>query len=75
VLEPADSQEAYAMTLDAYDLSERFQVPVILRMTTRINHVKGLVTVGQRSEAAAAGFRKDPARWVMTPTGAASAFR
>ena len=48
VLEPADSQEAYAMTLDAYELSERFQVPVILRMTTRINHVKGLVTVGER---------------------------
>ena len=70
VLEPADSQEAYAMTLDAYELSERFQVPVILRMTTRINHVKGLVTVGERREKASAGFRKDPARWVMTPTGA-----
>ncbi|MGB2902609.1 MAG: thiamine pyrophosphate-dependent enzyme [Candidatus Dechloromonas phosphoritropha] len=70
VLEPADSQEAYAMTLYAYELSERFQVPVILRMTTRINHVKGLVTVGERSEKASAGFKKDPARWVMTPTGA-----
>jgi len=70
VLEPADSQEAYAMTLDAYELSERFQVPVILRMTTRINHVKGLVTVGERSEKASAGFKKDPSRWVMTPTGA-----
>ena len=52
------------------DRSERFQVPVILRMTTRINHVKGLVTVGERSEKASAGFKKDPARWVMTPTGA-----
>ncbi len=70
VLEPADSQEAYAMTLDAYELSERFQVPVILRMTTRINHVKGLVTVGERSAKVSPGFRKDPARWVMTPTGA-----
>ena len=71
LLEPSDSQEAYEMTLHAYELSEKFEVPVILRMTTRINHVKSLVTVGERSTKPAAGFRKDPARWVMTPVGAA----
>ncbi|MBS1191898.1 MAG: 4Fe-4S dicluster protein [Rhodocyclaceae bacterium] len=70
VLEPADSQEAYDMTRFGYVLSEKFQVPVILRMTTRINHVKGLVTVGEREAPGAAGFKKDPARWVMTPAGA-----
>lgn len=70
VLEPADSQEAYAMTLSAYELSERFQVPVILRMTTRINHVKSLVTVGERVAHAGPGFRKDPARFVMVPGNA-----
>jgi indolepyruvate ferredoxin oxidoreductase alpha subunit len=43
---------------------------VILRMTTRINHVKALVTVGERVAHAAAGFKKEPARWVMTPSGA-----
>jgi indolepyruvate ferredoxin oxidoreductase alpha subunit len=70
VLEPADSQEAYEMTLASYEISERFQVPVILRMTTRINHVKAVVTVGERHAHVASGFKKDPARWVMTPTGA-----
>ena len=70
VLEPADSQEAYAMTKFGYELSERFQVPVILRMTTRINHVKALVSVGEREEKISVGFKKDPARWVMTPSGA-----
>jgi indolepyruvate ferredoxin oxidoreductase alpha subunit len=70
VFEPADSQEAYEMTKTAFDFSEQFQVPVILRMTTRINHVKGLVTVGERVAHAAAGFKKEPARWVMTPAGA-----
>src|SRR5574343_1909189 len=65
VFEPADSQEAHAMTLAAYELSEQFQVPVILRMTTRINHVKGLVVVGERVPRVAAGFKKDPARYVM----------
>jgi indolepyruvate ferredoxin oxidoreductase alpha subunit len=70
VFEPADSQEAYAMAKEAFDFSEKFQVPVILRMTTRINHVKGLVTVGERVPHAASGFKKEPARWVMTPMGA-----
>lgn len=71
LFEPADSQEAYEMTKLAFDFSEKFQVPVILRMTTRINHVKGLVTVGARLvHENADGFRKEPARWVMTPAGA-----
>jgi indolepyruvate ferredoxin oxidoreductase alpha subunit len=70
VFEPADSQEAYETTKAAFDLSERFQCPVILRLTTRICHVKALVTVGERSGHAAAGFKKDVARWVMTPAGA-----
>ncbi len=70
LFEPADSAEAYAMTKLAFELSERFEVPVILRMTTRINHVKGLVTVGERVARESTGFRKDPARWVMTPAGA-----
>src|SRR5574343_457665 len=59
VLEPADSQEAYDYTLAAFELSERFQTPVILRLTTRICHVKGLVTVGERCTHRGAGFKKD----------------
>jgi indolepyruvate ferredoxin oxidoreductase alpha subunit len=70
MFEPADSQEAYEMTKLGFDFSEKFQVPVILRMTTRINHVKALVTVGERVPHAATGFKKEPARWVMTPAGA-----
>jgi indolepyruvate ferredoxin oxidoreductase alpha subunit len=70
VLEPADSQEAHDFTLAAFELSERFQTPVILRMTTRICHVKGLVTVGERHERPVAGFTKDVSRWVMVPGAA-----
>jgi len=70
VLEPADSQEAYEMTRLAYELSEEFQVPVILRMTTRINHVKSLVTVGERLAHVGAGFKKEPGRFVMVPGNA-----
>ena len=70
VLEPADSQEAYDFTLAAYELSERFQTPVILRMTTRVCHVKALVTVGERREKSASGFTKEASRWVMVPGAA-----
>ena len=70
VLEPADSQEAYAMTKIGFELSERFQVPVILRMTTRINHVKSVVQVGEREAFTGTGFQKEPARFVMVPGNA-----
>ena len=43
MLEPSDSQEAYEFTLRAIDISERWQVPVLLRMTTRVCHSKTVV--------------------------------
>ncbi len=71
MLEPADAQEAYEMTRYAFDLSEEFNTPVILRMTTRICHVKAVVTPGERKECyQKAGFQKDSARMVMTPSNA-----
>lgn len=71
ILEPADAQEAYAFVGQAFDLSEQFSTPVILRLTTRVCHVKGVVRPAERVERPVAGFRKDPARMVMTPGNAA----
>ena len=71
ILEPADSQEAYDMVKQAFPLSEQHEVPVIVRMTTRVCHVKAMVTfAGERVEHRAAGFQKNPQRWVMTPANA-----
>lgn len=71
ILEPADSQEAYEMVKRAFPLSEEYETPVIVRMTTRVCHVKAMVTVeSQRIEHRAAGFQKNPQRWVMTPANA-----
>ncbi|MBZ0132502.1 MAG: 4Fe-4S dicluster domain-containing protein [Rhodocyclaceae bacterium] len=67
MLEPSDSQEAYDMARYAFELSEEYQVPVILRLTSRICHVKGLVKVGERVEHKATGFSKNAERWVMVP--------
>ncbi|MDR3750595.1 MAG: thiamine pyrophosphate-dependent enzyme [Terracidiphilus sp.] len=46
MLEPSDSQEAYEFTLRAIEISERWQVPVLLRMTTRVCHSKTVVRRG-----------------------------
>ena len=46
LLEPADSQEAYDMTVKAFELSEKFQVPVIIRLTTRTSHSSSMVELG-----------------------------
>jgi indolepyruvate ferredoxin oxidoreductase alpha subunit len=70
VLEPADSAEAHAMTLRAFELSEQFETAVLLRLTTRVCHVKSLVALGNREERAVPGFSLDPARWVMVPANA-----
>ena len=46
LLEPSDSQEAYDMTIQAFELSEKFSVPVIIRLTTRTSHSSSIVELG-----------------------------
>ncbi|HLO76260.1 MAG TPA: thiamine pyrophosphate-dependent enzyme [Magnetospirillum sp.] len=70
VFEPADSQEAYEMVKAAFDLSEEYNTPVILRLTTRVCHVKAMVTVGEKGDHAVKGFDITQKRWVMTPANA-----
>ncbi|MFA6020952.1 MAG: thiamine pyrophosphate-dependent enzyme [Rhodospirillales bacterium] len=71
VIEPADAQEAYEMMKQAFELSEKFETIVILRMTTRVCHVKSLVTVGERrAKNSEGGFTYDPNRWVLVPSTA-----
>lgn len=67
MFEPADSEEALQFTHDAFDLSERFDVPFFLRTTVRISHTKTLVNTGGRKEVALKEYITDPAKWVMMP--------
>ena len=62
MLEPSDSQECLDMTKDAYRLSEEFEVPVMIRMTTRVCHSKSLVTEGTRTEVDPVLYEKHPER-------------
>jgi len=69
MLEPSDSQEAYELMAYAFDISERFDTPVLVRSTTRISHSKSVVKVN-RSRAvpfSQAGFQHDVEKYVMLP--------
>lgn len=77
MLEPSDSQEAYDFTLLAIEVSEKWGVPVLLRMTTRVCHSKTVVETGGRSLPAARVpefHRAIPSR-VMIPAHAKPAHR
>ncbi len=68
IFEPSDSQEAKDFTTLAFEISERFTTPVILRTTTRVSHSRSLVTLGERQETGRAiKFEKDPPRFVPIP--------
>lgn len=70
MLEPSDSQEAKDMTILAFELSERFNTPVLLRLTTRICHSKGIVELGTRKEDKIFPYEKNIGKYVATPANA-----
>lgn len=69
VLEPADPQECLEFTKLAFAISEKFNLPVLLRTTTRVNHQKMPVTVSQIPELQSlkGEFVRDPQRFVTLP--------
>lgn len=70
MLEPASSQEAKDFTKLAYEISEEFDTPVLLRMTTRICHGKGIVEMQSRQEVEDRPYSKNPQKYVMIPANA-----
>ncbi len=68
VFDPSDSQDAHDFTMLGYEISERFNTPVMLRETTRIAHAKGLVKLGQwRDPVRGEKFVPEISRFVMMP--------
>ena len=70
MLEPADSQECLDFTKIAYEISEQFDIPVMLRTTTRVSHSKSLVTMGQRTEHPTEEYVKNAKKNVASPANA-----
>ena len=67
LIEPSDSQEALGFTRMAFELSEEYDTPVLLRVTTRIAHGKSPVTAGERTEATAPAYERTMAKYVLVP--------
>lgn len=70
MLEPADSQECIDFVKAAYELSEKYDTPVLLRTCTRIAHSQSIVETGERIEQPLKPYVKDPKKYVMMPGNA-----
>lgn len=71
MLEPSDSEEARLFVRRAFEISERFDTPVLLRVTTRISHSKSVARLGVRKELnRELSFEKNVAKYVMVPANA-----
>jgi len=67
MLEPADSAEARDMVGLALEISEQFDLPVLLRTTTRVAHSQSPVELRERETVPRREYRRDPAKWLMVP--------
>lgn len=67
MLEPSDSAEAKDFTVLAYELSEKYDTPVFLRLTTRVAHSQSIVELGEPKEKVLKPYTKDVEKYVMIP--------
>jgi indolepyruvate ferredoxin oxidoreductase, alpha subunit len=74
-LEPANQQEAYDMTRAAFDLSERFRVPVLVRLVTRLAHSRAVVRVRDARAENRIAKTSVPESWILLPSNARRQWR
>ena len=70
MLEPADSKECLEYTKKAFELSEKFDTPVILRVTTRVAHSRSSAEIADRVDNGLKEYKKNPQKYVMVPANA-----
>lgn len=69
-IEPKDSQECKDYMIRAFEISEEFDTPVLLRVTTRVCHSKGIVELGERHEVPIRDYVKNVNKYVTVPAHA-----
>ncbi len=70
VLEPSDSSEAKEFMKFAFDLSEKYDTPVMVRSTTRLSHSQGIVELEERTEKEPFPYERNTEKYVMMPANA-----
>jgi indolepyruvate ferredoxin oxidoreductase alpha subunit len=73
-LEPGDQQQCYDFTREAFELSERLQVPVLLRLVTRLAHSRAAVTLAPARAQNVPNYVEDPSRYTLLPVNARKAY-
>jgi indolepyruvate ferredoxin oxidoreductase alpha subunit len=74
-LEPSNQQEAYEMTREAYELSERFHIPVVVRLVTRLCHSRAAVVPREAQPEKPLSKDVQPASWILLPVNARRLWR
>ena len=67
MLEPSDSRECREFVMEAFRISETFDTPVVVRLTTRVSHSRSIVETGERQEVPLRDYKKDAGKYVMMP--------
>ena len=67
IFEPSTQQEAYEMIGEAFELSERYKIPVLFRVVTRLAHSRAVVKVGPVREQNPISYPTNPRQWVLMP--------
>lgn len=67
MVEPSDSQECKDFTVGAYEISEKFDIPVLIRMTTRVCHSKSVVELSERKNNQVKEYKSNPGKYAMLP--------
>jgi len=74
-LEPANQQDSYDMTREAFGLSERFHIPVLVRLVTRLAHSRALVTTGEARAENPISKAPSASSWILLPSNARRQWR
>lgn len=67
IIEPSTQQEAYDFIKIAFDLSEKYKIPVLFRIVTRLAHSRAVVTLGNQREENPLHYPSNPGQWVLMP--------
>ena len=75
ILEPANQQEAYDMAYDGFELSEKFKLPVLIRITTRLSHSRSGVERREIKKENPLTYPEDPIQFVLLPSNARKRYK
>ena len=67
MVEPSDSKDSLEFAKEAYEISEQFDTPVLLKMCTRVAHSQSIVETSERKEKAQVEYVKNPQKYIMMP--------